>query len=258
MLIIGEKINILNKLVYEAISSKEMSTITSLALLQVEAGADVLDVNLGPEITQGEEIMQEAVTAIQQYVDVPLCLNGSHEMIAAGLREHRGRAIINGITGDRKRMERLLSLAREYNAMIIGMTIPERGYAENIEEKCSIAIEIIEQAKAHGISPSAIFLDPVAISFSINSKAVIEMAQIIRLFKEMFPEIKPLIGLGNISQGVKKESRPLINSTALGILIGAGLDAAILNPLEKIVMDTAKTVKLVYGNCIYCDAYLFG
>ena len=77
MLIIGEKINILNRLVYEAVSSKEMSAITSLALLQVETGADALDVNLGPEITQGEKIMQEVVTAIQQYVDVPLCLNGS-------------------------------------------------------------------------------------------------------------------------------------------------------------------------------------
>lgn len=123
MLIIGEKINILNKLVYEAISSKEMSTIASLALLQVEAGADAIDVNLGPEIKWGEEIMHEAVTAIQQYVDVPLCLNGSHEMIEAGLRAHKGRAIINGITGDRKRMERLLSLAKEYDAMIVGITI---------------------------------------------------------------------------------------------------------------------------------------
>ena len=231
MLIIGEKINILNRLVYEAISSKEMSTITSLALLQVEAGADVLDVNLGPEITQGEEIMQEAVTAIQQYVDVPLCLNGSSEMIEEGLRIHKGRAIINGITGDKKkRMERLLSLAKEYDAMIVGMTIPERGYAENIEEKCSIAIEIIEQAKAHGVSPSDIFLDPVATSFSINSKTIVEMAQTIRLFKEVFHGTKTLIGLNNISQGIKKENRPIIDSTSLGILIGAGLDAAILNP----------------------------
>ncbi len=258
MLIIGEKINILNRLIYEAISSKEMAAITSLALLQVEAGADVLDVNLGPEITRGEEIMQEVVTAIQQYVDVPLCLNGSPEMIEAGLKVHRGRAIINGVTGDRKRMERLLRLARENDAMIVGMTVPERGYAENIEEKCSIAIDIIEQAKARGISPSDIFLDPVAISFSINSKAVIKMAQIIGLFKEMFPETKTLTGLSNISQGVKKENRAIINSTALGILTGAGLDAAILNPLDKLLIDTTKTAKLLYKNHIYCDAYLCG
>ncbi len=235
-----------------------MSTITSLALLQVEAGADALDVNLGPEITRGEEIMQEVVTAIQHYVDVPLCLNGSPEMIESGLMVHRGRAIINGITGDRKRMERLASLAREYNAMIVGMTIPEKGYAEDVEEKCSIAIEIIEHGKACGISPADIFLDPIATSFSINSKTIVEMAQIIGLFKEMFPETKTLTGLSNISQGVKKENRSIINSTTLGILTGAGLDAAILNPLDKLLMDTAKTAKLLYKNHIYCDAYLCG
>lgn len=258
MLIIGEKINILNRLVYEAISSKEMSTITSLALLQVEAGADVLDVNLGLEITQGEEIMQEVVTTIQQYVDVPLCLNGSHEMIAAGLREHRGRAIINGITGDRKRMERLLSLAKEYDAMIVGMTIPERGYAENIEEKCSIAIEIIEQAKASGISLSSIFLDQVITPFSIRSDVLVETARNVRMFKELFQGIKTLIGLSNISQGIKEKNRSIINSTALGILIGAGLDAAILNPIDRMVMETAKTAKLLCKCGIYCDAYLCG
>jgi len=258
MLIIGEKINILNRLVYEAISSKDMSSIMSLALLQVEAGADVLDVNLCPEITRGEKIMQEVVTFIQHYVDVPLCLNGSPEVIEAGLMVHRGEAIINGVTGDRKRMEKLLSLAREHNAEIIGMTIPEKGYAENIEEKCSIAIEITEQAKAYGISPSNIFLDPVMSSFSIRSDALIHIVRNVRVFKELFPEVKTLIGLSNISQGIKEKNRSIINSTALGILIGAGLDAAIMNPLDKLVIDTAKTAKLLCKNGIYCDVYLCG
>jgi 5-methyltetrahydrofolate corrinoid/iron sulfur protein methyltransferase len=258
MLIIGEKINICNPLVYEAISIKDMSTIENFALLQVEAGADALDVNFGPGITQGEEIMQEVVTAIQQYVNVPLCLNGSPEMIGAGLKVHRGRAIINGITGDRKRMERLLSLAKEYDAMIIGMTIPEKGYAENVEEKCSIAIEIIEQTKAYGISPSNIFLDSVMSSFSIRSDVLIHIVRNVRVFKELFPEAKTLIGLSNISQGIKEKNRSIINSTALGILIGAGLDAAIMNPLDKLVIDTAKTAKLLCKNGIYCDVYLCG
>ncbi|MCG2743222.1 MAG: dihydropteroate synthase [Desulfobacteraceae bacterium] len=258
MLVIGEKINICNPLVYEAIPIKDMSTIETLAILQAEAGADVLDVNLGPDISRGKEIMQKAVKTIQQNVDIPLCLNGTPEIIEAGLMVHRGRAIINGVTGDRKRMEKLLSLAREHNAEIIGMTIPEKGYAENVEEKCSIAIEIIEQAKAYGISPSNIFLDPVMSSFSIRSDVLIHIVRNVRVFKELFPEVKTLIGLSNISQGIKEKNRSIINSTALGILIGAGLDSAILNPLDKLVMDTAKTAKLLYKNHIYCDAYLCG
>jgi cobalamin-dependent methionine synthase I len=226
--------------------------------LQVEAGADILDVNLGPDISRCKEIMQEVVKAIQEEVDVPLCINGVPEMIEAGLMVHRGRAIINGITGDRKRMERLLSLAKEHNAEIVGMAIPEKGYAENVEEKCSIAIEIIEQAGAYGISPSSIFLDPVITSFGLRSDALITTLKSVRMFKELFPGVRTLIGLSSISQGVKKENRSIINSTALGILIGAGLDAAIMNPLDKLVIDTAKTSKLLCKNHIYCDAYLCG
>ena len=258
MVIIGEKINVTNPLIFESISSRDLSAVVNFAILQVEAGADILDVNLGPDISRCKEIMQEAVKAIQEEVDVPLCINGVPEMIEAGLMVHRGRAIINGITGDKKRMERLLSLAREHNAEIIGMTIPEKGYAENIEEKCSIAIEITEQAKAYGISPSNIFLDPVMSSFSIRSDALIHIVRNVRVFKELFPEVKTLIGLSNISQGIKEKNRSIINSTALGILIGAGLDAAIMNPLDKLVIDTAKTAKLLCKNGIYCDVYLCG
>jgi len=258
MVIIGEKINVTNPLIFESISSRDLSAVVNFAILQVEAGADILDVNLGPDISRCKEIMQEAVKAIQEEVDVPLCINGVPEMIEAGLMVHRGEAIINGVTGDRKRMEKLLSLAREHNAEIIGMTIPEKGYAENIEEKCSIAIEITEQAKAYGISPSNIFLDPVMSSFSIRSNVLIHIVRNVRVFKELFPEVKTLIGLSNISQGIKEKNRSIINSTALGILIGAGLDAAIMNPLDKLVIDTAKTAKLLCKNGIYCDVYLCG
>jgi len=206
MVIIGEKINVTNPLIFESISSRDLSAVVNFAILQVEAGADILDVNLGPDISRCKEIMQEAVKAIQEEVDVPLCINGVPEMIEAGLMVHRGEAIINGVTGDRKRMEKLLSLAREHNAEIIGMTIPEKGYAENIEEKCSIAIEITEQAKAYGISPSNIFLDPVMSSFSIRSNVLIHIVRNVRVFKELFPEVKTLIGLSNISQGIKEKT----------------------------------------------------
>ncbi|NWF53078.1 MAG: dihydropteroate synthase [Nitrospirae bacterium] len=258
MVIIGEKINVTNPLIFESVSSRNLSAVVSFAMLQVEAGADILDVNFGPDISRGEEFMQKAVKVIQQYVDIPLCINGTPEVIEAGLIVHRGRAIINGVTGDRKRMEKLLFLAKKYNAQIVGMTIPEKGYAENVEEKCSIAVEIIEQAKAYGLNPSSIFLDPLITSFGLRSDALTTTLKSVRMFKELFLGVKTLIGLSNISQGIKKENRALINSTALGILIGAGLDAAIMNPLDKLAIATAKTAKLLCRNGIYCDAYLCG
>jgi len=126
MLVIGEKINVLAPAVYEGLVSGDLSRIVSLAVLQVESGADMLDVNIGPDIAGGERLMKDVVEAIQQDADVPLCLNGTPEIIEAGLGVHRGRAIINGVTGDRERMGRLLSLASEFKAGIISMALPER------------------------------------------------------------------------------------------------------------------------------------
>ena len=105
MLIIGEKINVSNPLIFDSITSRKLSTVVNLAILQVEAGAEILDINFGPDISRSKEIMQEVVKTIQDEVDVPLCLNGIPETIEAGLRVHQGRAIINGVTGDRQRMQ---------------------------------------------------------------------------------------------------------------------------------------------------------
>ncbi|GBD98054.1 5-methyltetrahydrofolate:corrinoid/iron-sulfur protein co-methyltransferase [bacterium BMS3Abin07] len=258
MLVIGEKINVLTNIVYESIVSKDLSPIVSLAIQQVESGAEALDVNIGPDIAGGEQIMKELVGVIQQNVAVPLCLNGTPGMIEAGLGVHRGRAIINGVTGDRERMGRLLFLAGEFNAGIIGMALPERGYASDVNEGCSIAMDIVEEAARQGIMPSDIYLDPVLASFSMNPAALTGATGTVRLFKETFPGTKTLVGLSNISQGLKGQNRSIMNSSALGVLVGAGLDAAILNPLDRLVMETAKTVKLLCAGGIYCDAYLCG
>ena len=258
MLVIGERINVMNTVVYEGLVSGDISSIVSLAILQIESGADALDINLGPDLRNGEAIMKELVMLIQQHVDVPLCLNGTPEMIEAGLMVHRGRAIINGVTGDRERMEGLLSLAHGFNARIIGMTVAGNGYAKEMDSRCVIAVEIAEQAVRLGINVSDIYMDPVLNSFAINSDALLNAVRSIRAFKEMLPGVKTLVGLSTISQGIPKKNRSVINNTALGIMIGAGLDAAILNPLGRVVMETVKTEKLLCSNGIYCDAYLCG
>ncbi len=258
MLVIGEKINGLNTVVYEGIVSGYLSPIVSLAILQIESGADALDINLGPDLRNGEAIMKELVMLIQQHVDVPLCLNGTPGIIEAGLTVHRGRAIINGVTGGRKRMERLLDLAHEFNASVIGMTVPGNGYAEGMDSRCVIAVEIAEQAARRGIDVSDIYMDPVLSSFAVSHDALLNTAGSIRAFKEMIPGVKTLVGLSNISQGISKKNRRVINNTALGVMAGAGLDAAILNPMDRVVAETSKTLKLLCRSGVYCDAYLCG
>ena len=258
MLVIGEKINVLTAGVYEGIVSEDLSPIVSFAILQVESGADVLDINLGPDLRNGEAIMKELVMHVQKYVDVPLCLNGTPEIIRSGLAVHKGRAIINGVTGDGERMARLIDLAGEFDARIIGMTVPGKGYAEGMDSKCVIAIEIAEQAVRRGINVSDIYMDPVLTSFALSPDALLNAVRSIRAFKEMIPGVNTLVGLSNISQGIREKNTHVINSTALGVMIGAGLDAAILNPMDRLVKETSKTVKLLCRSGVYCDAYLCG
>ncbi|HDH50800.1 MAG TPA: hypothetical protein ENH04_05270 [Nitrospirae bacterium] len=258
MFVIGEKINALNTAVYESIVSGDFSPIVSLAILQAESGADALDINFGPDIKNGEAIMKELVMLIKQHVDVPLCLNGTPEIIEAGLAAHKGRAIINGVTGERERMERLLDLAHEFNASVIGMAVPGNGYAECTDSRCVIAVDIAEQATRRGIDVSDIYMDPVLSSFAVSPDALLNAAGSIRAFKEMLPGVKTLVGLSNISQGIRKKNRHIINNTTLGVMAGAGLDAAILNPLDRVVTETSKTLKLLCRSGVYCDAYLCG
>ncbi len=258
MFVIGENINVLNKTVYESIVSADLSPIISLAVLQAESGADALDINLGPDLRDGETIMKELVVSIQRYVDVPLCLNGTGGIIEAGLSVHKGRAIINGVTGDAERMEHLLDLARGFNACIIGMTIPGRGYPEGTDSRCVIAADIAGQAMRRGIDVSDIYMDPVLSPLAASPDALPDAVGSIHAFKEMIPGVKTLVGLSNISQGLSKKNRRVINNTALGVMAGAGLDAAILNPADGMVGETSKTVKLLCRSGVYCDAYLCG
>ncbi|NOZ69070.1 MAG: dihydropteroate synthase [Deferribacteres bacterium] len=258
MFVIGEKINVLNKTVYESIVSADLSPVISLAILQVESGADALDINLGPDLRNGEEIMEELVMSIQRHVDVPLCLNGTPGIIKAGLAVHKGRAVINGVTGERERMESLLDLAREFNARIIGMTVPGNGYAEETDSRCVTAVDIAGQAARRGIDVSDIYMDPVLSPLALSTDALLNAVRSIHAFKEMIPGVKTLVGLSNISQGISKKNRRVINNTALGVMAGAGLDAAILNPLDRVVAETSKTVKLLCRSGVYCDAYLCG
>ncbi len=258
MFVIGEKINALNTAVYESIASGDLSPVVSLAILQAESGADALDINLGPDLRNGEAIMKELVMLIQQHVDLPLCLNGTPEIIGAGLAVHKGRAIINGVTGERERLERLLDLAQEFNACIIGMAVPGNGYAEGTDSRCVIAVDIAGQAARRGIDVSDIYMDPVLSSFAVSPDALLNAVKSIHAFKEMIPGVKTLVGLSNISQGISKKNRNVINNTALGVMAGAGLDAAILNPMDRVVTETSKTLKLLCRSGVYCDAYLCG
>ena len=151
MQIIGEKINVITKVIAKAIEERDPKPIQQMAKEQASGGADYLDVNIGPARKGGPETMEWLVKIIQEVVDLPLSLDTTnHEAIEAGLKVHRGRAIINSTSAARERMETMFPLAAKYDANIIGLALAGRGMPGSTEERCTLAMDVIAGAAEFG------------------------------------------------------------------------------------------------------------
>jgi len=279
MLIIGEKINIITKKIARAIEARDAGPIQELARAQVEAGADVLDVNIGPARKNGPEVMEWLVRIIQEAVDVPLSLDTTNAAaIEAGLKAHRGRAIINSTSAARERLEQMMPLAAKYDAEIIGLTLGERGMPQNVEERCSLAMEIIAAAAEFGVDPTRIYLDPIVLTVNGMQEHAMPILEAIEMFGSLNdPPMKTVVGLSNVSNTAPEEVRSILNRTYLVMAMQRGLTAAIADPLDERLMelkakaeaaggsfaledllneDELKTVKVFRGEILYCHSYL--
>lgn len=258
MLIIGEKINIITKKIAKAIEEKDTKPIEEMAIIQVEAGANMLDVNIGPARKAGPEVMEWLVKTIQKVVDVPLCLDTTNsEATEAGLKVHKGKALINSTSAAPARMSQMLPLAKKYEASIIGLALAERGMPRDANERCAIVTDILMAAAEHGVPLEDIYLDPVVLPVNGMQEQAMQVIETIKMFQDLNdPPMKTVVGLSNISNGSPPELRQLINRTYLNMAINAGLTAAIVDPLEKDLMEEVKTVEVLKGNILYCHSYL--
>jgi 5-methyltetrahydrofolate corrinoid/iron sulfur protein methyltransferase len=279
MQIIGEKINIITKYIAKAIEEKDAKPIQELAEAQVKAGAHYLDVNIGPARKSGPEVMEWLVRIIQEVVDVPLSLDTTnHEAIEAGLKVHRGKAIINSTSAARGRMEKVFPLAAKYNASVIGLALGERGMPKDTEERCNLAMEVIMGAAEFGVNAEEIYLDPIVLTVNGMQEHAMNILEAVEMFKALNdPPMKTVAGLSNISNGCPEEMRSILNRTYLVMALQRGLDAAILDPLDERLMellhqaeamrdniiledilnqDELKTVEVFRGNILYCHSYL--
>jgi 5-methyltetrahydrofolate corrinoid/iron sulfur protein methyltransferase len=279
MYVIGEKINVITKYIAKAIEEKDPKPIQKLARAQVEAGANILDVNIGPARKLGPQTMEWLVNIIQDVVDVPLSLDTTnHEAIEAGLKVHRGKAIINSTSAARSRMEKMFPLAAKYNANIIGLALGERGMPSNTEERCTLAMEVIAGAAEFGVDPEDIFLDPIVLAVNgmqEHAMPILEATEVLKALND--PPMKTVMGLSNISNGCPEQIRSILNRTYLAMALQRGLDAAILDPMDERLMsilhqaeaagdnivledildqDELKTVEVFKGNILYCHSYL--
>ncbi|MBI4744831.1 MAG: dihydropteroate synthase [Actinobacteria bacterium] len=258
MLIIGEKINVMSKTIGPAMKERNAKPIQELAIVQVEGGAGMLDVNIGPASKGGAEMMEWLVKTIQEVVDVPLSLDTTNsEAMEAGLKVHKGQALINSASGDQERLHSMMPLAAKYNSKIIGLTLTEKGIPRDASERCIIAADIIAAAAEYGVSTGDIYLDPLILPIGVAQNQAMEVIEALKMFKELAdPAPKTVVGLSNISNGSPKEIQSVINATYLITLAWNGLDAAIADSLDKELMGAVKTLAVFKNEILYCHSYL--
>ena len=256
MFIIGERINGMFKAVARAIAERDASVIAELARRQVAAGAQALDINTGPTEGDPVEVMRWLVETAQDAVDVPMSIDTPKlPVLESGLRAARRPAIINSTTGAQDRLDALLPLAVEHGASLIGLTIDERGIPRNAEARAEIALTIVAQAMAAGLPTERLFLDPIVLPVSAaqdQSAAALEAVGLFRSLSEPPPRL--IVGLSNVSQGTTHRS--LVNRTYLVMAMAMGVDAAILDPNDRDLMDAVRTAGILLNHEIYAENYL--
>lgn len=236
MLIIGENIHIIAPKVKEAIENREAKFLQDLARRQVRNGAHIVDLNIGPQKKQGVAVMEWLVDAIQEVVDVPLSLDTTNAAaIEAGLKRCKKQAWINSTSADPARMEALFPLAAQYNAKIIALAMEKGGISPTADGRVQIAMEmLIPKAMEYGVPMENLYLDPLTLTVNGMQDQVAATLEGVRMFKQLAdPPPQTVVGLSNVSNSCPDTGRSLINRTFLVMLLGAGLDSAIADPLDK-------------------------
>ena len=254
-LIIGERINPTGrKLLAEEMKAGDFSRVERDALAQVEAGAQMLDVNAGIPLADEPAILARAIQLVQSLVDVPLSIDSSIvEALEAGLAVYRGKALVNSVTGEEERLERVLTLVRKYGAAVVAISNDETGISEDPDVRFAVARRIVERAADHGIPREDILVDPLLMPIGAMRFAGRQVFRILgRLRDEL--HVNSTCGGSNVSFGLPH--REGINGTFLAMAAASGLTSAITNPLSAEVRQAVMAADVLLGNDPECSRWI--
>ena len=242
--VIGERINPTGKkLMKEALRRGDVDYMLNQALAQTEAGADILDVNVGlPEIDEAE-MMVRTVKALQGVTDAPLQLDSTDPRVLEGaLRVYCGKAIVNSVNGDEETLNAILPLVKKYGAAVVGLTLDHTGIPKTVDARLSVAPRTLDQALSYGIRREDVYIDCLTLTVSAEQEAAAQTLEGLRRVKGELG-LKTVLGVSNISFGLP--ARPLINQNFLTMAMAAGLDLPILNPNVDAMMAAVRCYHLL-------------
>lgn len=240
-ILIGESINPTNKKELSAeINLSKSSLIKKIAKGEVNAGADVLDVNVATPQGDEEKMLVKAVNAIEGSVSAPICLDSRNVVaLEKALKQVSGKAIINSVDGEEKNLEKILPLAKRYGAMVIALTMDAKGIPKSAEERVEIAERILDEAERIGLRKEDVLVDVLTLTLATNEKNAEITLDALRRVKEL--GVKTVLGVSNISHGLP--NRRELNFSFLVDALQAGLDVAILNPFDEVMVEAMHDVE---------------
>jgi len=231
VVVIGESINpTRRKKLVETLSNGDFEFVLELARIQIEAGAKVLDVNVGYPGVDDEKLLPETVRAIQQEFDVPLCLDSPNpKAIEAALKVAEGKCLINSVNGEEKSLDAILPIVKEYDAAVIGLVMDDDGITHDPQKRLAVADKILQRAAALGIPAEDVVIDPLAMAVSADPNAGNVTLETIRLVRENLG-LNMTEGSSNVSFGLP--NREILNNAFITLSIIAGVSCPIANPVK--------------------------
>jgi 5-methyltetrahydrofolate corrinoid/iron sulfur protein methyltransferase len=244
MVIIGENIHVIAKAVSVAIRERDANVIRDLAKAQTEAGANYIDLNVGPMKKDTEETMQWLVNTVQEVTDLPLSIDTMNPVaMEAGLKHCKNRPLLNSASGKTDSKQNMLPLAKKHNCDVVISVMTDKGMPPDADSKIESIMDTVAYANELGIPNEDIWVDPIILPVSTageGQRFAVTNLEFIKILEDVLPGVKSTVGLSNVSNGVPEQLRPLLNRTYLMMLGRDGLYSAIADPLDKELVSLTK------------------
>jgi 5-methyltetrahydrofolate corrinoid/iron sulfur protein methyltransferase len=258
MIVIAEKINATLPVVKEIIQNRQQEKLLDLAKQQAKAGASYIDVNVGTGIGSREDEIQAmkwAVETIQSEVETPLCIDSADPgVLEIGLKSRNGRpSMVNSAKAEKESLAEVVPLASTYSAPMIALTMDESGIPKTVDDRMQAAEKIVSACESFEVPIENIFFDLLVMPISTDVKHGLKTLAAITEVKKQFPGCKTVLGISNISYGLPARGR--LNSAFLCMAVYAGLDAAIIDPMEDEISAAVRTAEVLVGRDRHCRKY---
>jgi 5-methyltetrahydrofolate--homocysteine methyltransferase len=255
MIIIGELINASRKAIGTAIKAQDTKIIQKVAMDQAAAGAHYVDVNAGIFVREEPTYLKWLTKTVQEAVDLPCAIDSPDpKAIAAALEVHRGTPMINSISLEKDRYDKLMPVIANSDYKVIALCMSDDGMPETVDDRLKIADTLVNGMVRNNVKVENIFVDPLVQPMSVNNSFGVEFINSVEAIMKNFPGIHTACGLSNISFGLP--ARKFLNQTFMVMAIGKGLDGAIMNPLDTKMMANIIAAEALAGRDNFCMNYL--